>query len=65
MEDIITQFIRECNTWNTYLIHILFDASGSYGVVGKTGLGVVLSSFLWVNDVSYTSRMVWYRGLMS
>jgi hypothetical protein len=22
MEDIITQFIRECNTWNTYVIHV-------------------------------------------
>jgi hypothetical protein len=63
MENIITQFIRECNTWNTYVIHVLFDASGRYSVVGRTGLGAVLSLFLLVSDVLYTSRMVWYRGV--
>jgi hypothetical protein len=47
------------------MIHVLFVASGRYGVVGRTGLGAVLHSFLWVSDVSYISRMVWYRELMS
>jgi hypothetical protein len=59
-KDVITH-IRECNTWNTYVSHVLLVASGRYGVVGRTGLGAVLRSFLWVSDVSYTSRMVWYE----
>jgi hypothetical protein len=46
IEDIITQFIRECYTLNTYIIHVLFHASSRYGVGGRTGLGAVLILFL-------------------
>jgi hypothetical protein len=65
VEDIITHIIMECNTWNTYVIHVMFVDSGRYGIVGRTGLGAVLLSFLWVSDVWYRSSMVWYSGLMS
>jgi len=57
--------IRVCNTWNTYVIYILFVASGRCGYVGRTGLGVVLHLFLCVSDMLCMSSMVWYWGLLS